>query len=58
MVLVDRLVDAVHLDVASAVLVDHGGDAVDELGEACLVVGGNAVTRWLMFPGGYPRRRH
>jgi hypothetical protein len=48
-VLVDSLVDAVHLDLASAALVDHGGDAVDEFGEAGLVVGGDPVARWLMF---------
>jgi hypothetical protein len=45
---VDRLVDGEDVDLTGAVLVDHDGDPVDELGEARLVVGGNPVMSWRM----------
>jgi len=46
-VVVDRLIDAVHVDLAAAVLVDHGANGIDELGQASLVVRGDPILRGL-----------
>jgi hypothetical protein len=51
-VLVDRLVDFVGVGPSSAILIDHGGGALDEFGQAGLVVRGDLVTRSLTLAPG------
>ena len=49
MIVVDRLVDGVGVDLAGAVAVDRGRNVFDELTQSRLVVGGYAFARGPAF---------
>lgn len=49
MIVVDRFVDGISVDLAGAVAVDRNGNMFDEFTQPCLVIAGHGVPRGLAF---------